>query len=134
MVRTGDQPVLSVSRQIAPYQVSVSVLFGNRLCTYRDTGHVGVPDLGEKPHDGWLEGVFVRNGDINLESAAFVWSSGRASERALKFSDAVANRIDIDVRDRIRLDVRQLFRDSSRSVPGHAYGRASKTRFVQGLR
>jgi hypothetical protein len=127
MVRTGDQPVLSVSRQIAPYQISVGVLFAYKLCTYRNTGHVWVPDLGEKLHDGWFEGVFIRDADINLKCTAFIRCSGGASERALELGDAVANRVDVDMGDGISLDVRQLFRNSSSSMSSHVLGRTRKS-------
>jgi hypothetical protein len=119
MVSTGDQPVDSVSRHMAPYSQSIYRTCQASSSTYSLTAHIGVPDFGSKFHDGWSERIFARDIDIDFILASLIWCPWRAAERAFQLCDILAHGFGVDVRLGVRVKVGKFLGDSAGLVRGH---------------
>ena len=75
MVRTGDQPVVRVSRHIAPCMISLGWIVVELSRTYCLARDVWMPYLCGEFHDRGLEWVFIGDFDVDFIGAAFVWCS-----------------------------------------------------------
>lgn len=73
MVKTGDQAVLKVSRQIAPYfSKSTFPSLVLKLITYSLTADIWMPELSCELHYWWTERIFIWDFDVDNISTSFI--------------------------------------------------------------
>jgi hypothetical protein len=119
MVRTGDQAVPRVSRQMAPCCLLVSVWKAWRS-THSLTADIGMPELGLEEHLRRLEWIFLRNFDVYHICTSLIWGIWGTWESSDQMSDIRSFRwLCIYLRLDICLDVLQLLVHSSYAVGSH---------------
>lgn len=100
------------------------------FCGWTDsnTGDVGVPDLCGELHDGRLEGIVVRDFNVDMVSSAVVGSVWRAAEDTLEMCQVIESvgaglslvqRLERDTRVAIFLHVLDFFDQAAISVCRH---------------
>lgn len=82
--------------------------------TYRHRAHVGMPDLGQVLHGWRLEGVVIRDLDLDLPCSTGVGRVGRAGDVAVQICEvAGVGSFDGDARVLVGFDLGELFEDTS---------------------
>lgn len=93
MVRTGDQAVERVSRQMAPYKPNnqrlhnEAVMDNDRI--YRLAADIWMPDFSVELHDWRPKRVIAWNFDIDCIHPPFIWCAGWSLEGALEMCKVV---------------------------------------------
>lgn len=106
---------------LALLTLRLSLLTSCGVHANRDTADVGVPDLGIEAHRRGLEGIHVRNDNVDLELATSIRSVGRADKGALEVCQV--RRVDRAGIDAgvvlVIVDVCQLLGDAALASGGH---------------
>ena len=90
-----------------------------------------MPNLCGELHDGWLEGIVVRDLNVDIIRSTMVGSIGRATEDALEMCQVIegiraglglVQRLERDARVRVFLNVLDLLDQAAVSVCRHGCG------------
>ena len=91
-----------------------------------------MPNLCGELHDGWLEGIVVRDFDVDMVSSAVVGSVWRAAEDTLEMCQVIESvgaglslvqRLERDARVRVFLDILDFLCQAAVPVRRHGYGK-----------
>ena len=124
-VKTGDQALESVSRQMAPWRYTVSedslanTAVGYAYCL---AANVGMPHFRFKFHAGGTKGVVGRDGDLDIEGTTFIGSPRRTRKGSTQIRDIImiSDRFDFDLGMGIGLDVGKFFAHASHAISRHS--------------